>query len=370
MFDDLFFLGQTAFSVWGLRTRGGIILVDSIFDYSVEAEVIDGLRKLGIDPKEIRYVIISHAHGDHSGGAGFLQQQGARVVMSEADWKLYEQGNDKIKAKRDIVATEGMPIKLGDTTVRVYLTPGHTKGTISTVLPVHDNGKAHTAVLWGGTLFNFRDAADDPRDARLKFYAESAARFREVAKAANADILLLQSHGLRRNHRETAGASEPQGRTAPSVCDRDGCRAALLPRGGGVRGRCADGGAEVAHQLSASADDRRKGWGILSRYKGDFHHGRRSCRPEHLESVDGVLDLALSSRRGRGRHRRRAGRRAGNGRFTGGKNGHECRCAPSHRACARQPRRLHVAGRSLLAQRLLAAAARRQPGIDARAGAL
>jgi metallo-beta-lactamase class B len=190
VFDDLFFLGQTAFSVWGLRTSGGIILVDSIFDYSVEDEVIGGLKKLGIDPKEIRYVIISHAHADHSGGAGILQQHGARVVMSEADWKLYEAGNDKIKAKRDIVATDGMAIKLGDSTVRVYLTPGHTHGTISTVLPVHDNGKAHTAVLWGGTLFNFRDSPQDPRDARLKSYAESAVRFREVARAANADILL------------------------------------------------------------------------------------------------------------------------------------------------------------------------------------
>ncbi len=136
VFDDLFFLGQSAFSVWGLRTSAGIILVDAIFDYSVEDEVIGGLRKLGIDPKEIRYVIISHAHADHSGGAGILQQHGAKVVMSEADWKLYEAGNDKIKAKRDIVATDGMPITLGGTTVRVYLTPGHTHGTISTILPV------------------------------------------------------------------------------------------------------------------------------------------------------------------------------------------------------------------------------------------
>lgn len=190
VFDDLFFLGQTGFSVWGLRTSEGLILVDAIFDYSVEDEVIGGLKKLGIDPKEIRYLIISHAHGDHSGGAGILQQHGARVVMSEADWKLYEAGNDKIKARRDIVATDGMPITLGNTTVRVYLTPGHTHGTLSTVLPVHDNGKAHTAALWGGTLFNFRDQPDDPRDARLKVYAESAARFREVARSVNADILL------------------------------------------------------------------------------------------------------------------------------------------------------------------------------------
>ena len=190
VFDDLFFLGQTAFSVWGLRTPGGVILVDSIFDYSVEAEVIDGLRKLGIDPTEIRYVIISHAHGDHSGGAGILQRRGARIVMSEADWQLYEKSDDKMKATRDIVATDGMPITLGGTTVHVYLTPGHTHGTISTVLPVHDNGKPHVAALWGGTLFNFKDSPDDPRDARLKVYAESAARFREVARVAGADILL------------------------------------------------------------------------------------------------------------------------------------------------------------------------------------
>ncbi|MEO6187071.1 MAG: MBL fold metallo-hydrolase, partial [Steroidobacteraceae bacterium] len=190
VFDDLFFLGQTAFSVWGLRTSAGIILVDSIFDYSVEAEVIDGLRSLGIDPAEIRYVIISHAHADHSGGAGILQRRGARIVMSEADWQLYEKSNDKIKATRDIVATDGMPITLGGSTVRVYLTPGHTQGTISTVLPVHDGGKPHVAALWGGTLFNFKDSPDDPRDARLQAYAKSAARFREVARAAGADILL------------------------------------------------------------------------------------------------------------------------------------------------------------------------------------
>jgi metallo-beta-lactamase class B len=222
VFDDLFFLGQSAFSVWGLRTSGGIILVDSIFDYSVEAEVIDGLRKLGIDPAEIRYVIISHAHFDHSGGAGILQKLGARVVMSEADWQLYEKGNDKIKAKKDIVATDGMPITLGGTTVRVYLTPGHTHGTISTVLPVHDNGTPHVAALWGGTLFNFKDSPDDPRDARLKIYAESAVKFREVTRAAGADILLSNHTAYDGTTVKLPGlASRKAGQPNPYVIGKD-----------------------------------------------------------------------------------------------------------------------------------------------------
>jgi metallo-beta-lactamase class B len=190
VFDDLYFLGQTAFSVWALRTSEGIILVDAIFDYSVEAEVIEGLRKLDIDPSEIRYLIISHAHGDHSGGAGILQRHGARVVMSPADWDLYERSGGEVKATRDIVATDGMAIELGGATVRVHFTPGHTLGTMSTVLPVHDDGVPHVAALWGGTLFNFRDAPGDPRDTRLAAYAESARRFREAARAAGADVIL------------------------------------------------------------------------------------------------------------------------------------------------------------------------------------
>jgi metallo-beta-lactamase class B len=190
VFDDLYFFGQTVFSVWGLRTSEGWILVDAIFDYSVEAEVVEGMRKLGMDPADIRYVIISHAHGDHDGGAGILQKLGARIVMSEADWELHENGPNKIKATRDIVATDGMEIKLGDHTVRVHLTPGHTHGTLSTLLPVHDNGTPHMAALWGGTLFNFRDAPDDPRDTRLGVYAESAQRFQGITTAAGADILL------------------------------------------------------------------------------------------------------------------------------------------------------------------------------------
>ena len=190
VFDDLYFLGQTVFSVWALRTSEGIILVDAIFDYSVEAEVVDGLRKLGIDPAEIRYVIISHAHGDHSGGAAFLQRMGARIIMSETDWELYENSPGDDKAKRDIVAGDGFELTLGGASVRTYLTPGHTHGTLSTLLPIHDNGTPHKAAIWGGTLFNFRDAPSDPRDLRLRDYAQSAVHFQAITAIAGADVLL------------------------------------------------------------------------------------------------------------------------------------------------------------------------------------
>ena len=53
VFDNLYFLGQTEYSVWAVTTSAGIILIDSIFDYSVDDEVVGGLKKLGLDPAKI-----------------------------------------------------------------------------------------------------------------------------------------------------------------------------------------------------------------------------------------------------------------------------------------------------------------------------
>src|SRR5262245_1451107 len=73
VFDNLYFLGQTEYSVWAVTTSAGVILIDSIFDYSVDDEVVGGMKKLGLDPATIKYVIVSHGHSDHSGGAKYLQ---------------------------------------------------------------------------------------------------------------------------------------------------------------------------------------------------------------------------------------------------------------------------------------------------------
>src|SRR6059036_1735470 len=86
VFDNLYFLGQTEYSVWAVTTSAGVILVDAIFDYSVDDEVVGGLKKLGLDPATIKYVVISHGHSDHSGGAKYLQDRfNARVILTAAD---------------------------------------------------------------------------------------------------------------------------------------------------------------------------------------------------------------------------------------------------------------------------------------------
>jgi len=184
VFDNLYFFGQSEYAVWAITTSEGIIVLDTIFDYSVEEEVAGGMKKLGLDPANIKYAIVSHPHPDHDGGAKFLQDHyGTRVIMSPADWDVLDRRTNGTKQKRDLEATDGQKLTLGDTTLTLYITPGHTPGTISTVFPVKDQGTAHLAALWGGAGLN----AD--RESIQK-YISSAQRFSGIVKQAGAYIIL------------------------------------------------------------------------------------------------------------------------------------------------------------------------------------
>jgi metallo-beta-lactamase class B len=192
VFDNLYYVGERDYSAWAVTTSAGIIIVDAIFDYSVETQVVGGLKKLGLDPTQIKYVTVSHAHRDHSGGAAFLQQRfGAKVLMTGADWDFQARDPAKFpKAKRDMVVTDGQKLTLGDTTLTFIHTPGHTPGTMSTLIPVKDGGTPHVAALWGGTGFNFTTTADRPTAYWFDSYIKSAQRFRDAAAKAGADIFL------------------------------------------------------------------------------------------------------------------------------------------------------------------------------------
>jgi metallo-beta-lactamase class B len=184
VFDNLYFFGQSEYAVWAITTSEGIIVLDTIFDYSVEEEVAAGMKQLGLDPANIKYAVVSHAHPDHDGGARFLQDHyGTRVIMSPADWDVLDKRTVGAKPKRDLEATDGQKLTLGDTTLTLYITPGHTPGTISVVFPVKDNGTPHLAALWGGVGLNTNRES-------VQNYIKSAQRFSGIVKQAGADIIL------------------------------------------------------------------------------------------------------------------------------------------------------------------------------------
>ncbi|HZM60447.1 MAG TPA: MBL fold metallo-hydrolase, partial [Vicinamibacterales bacterium] len=69
VFDNMYYVGMTEYSAWAITTSQGIILLDAIYDYSIEDEVVGGLKKLGLNPADIKYVVVAHGHLDHAGGA-------------------------------------------------------------------------------------------------------------------------------------------------------------------------------------------------------------------------------------------------------------------------------------------------------------
>src|SRR6202140_3681078 len=159
VFDNLYFVGSKIHNSWALTSSEGIILIDTLFTYNSEEEIVGRLKNFGLDPAKVKYVIISHAHSDHVGGAKLMQDRyGSRIVMGGPDWDSIEKsvnGYPAGKPKRDIVAADGQKITLGDTTVTIVLTPGHTPGTLSLLFGVRDNGRPLTVAYSGGTAFNF-----------------------------------------------------------------------------------------------------------------------------------------------------------------------------------------------------------------------
>jgi metallo-beta-lactamase class B len=187
VFDNLYYVGEKEYSAWAVTTSAGIVVIDTIWSHSVEDEIVGGLKKVGLDPANIKIALVSHAHIDHIGGAKYLQDKfGTRIVMSAADWEFAAQTPrvpNEIKPKRDMVAPD--KLMLGDTTLSFHLTPGHTPGTVSTIFTVKDGGRSHTVATWGGTGFNFELSPQT-----FQTYINSAVSYQTIVKQAGADILL------------------------------------------------------------------------------------------------------------------------------------------------------------------------------------
>ena len=195
IFDNVFAIGRTSTVVYVIATSEGLVLIDSGYADQVDSVLLPGMAQLGLDPQDIRYVVVLHGHADHYGGSPHLQERfDARVVASEADWELMEGidpgGGSPRAPARDMVAREGEAIRLGDMRVTPFLVPGHTPGAISVVFPVRDGENTHTAAVFGGTALTVPRLGD-----ALPQYLESIDRFAGIATDMGVDVV-LQNHPL------------------------------------------------------------------------------------------------------------------------------------------------------------------------------
>ena len=149
IFDNLYFFGLNTIGAWAIPTSQGIVLIDALNNVDEAEHMIEaGLVKVGLKPADVKMIIVGHGHFDHFGGTPYFQQKyGAKVAMSKVDWDIIAKPNPNATAaqaarplpKRDVELVDGQKVTLGDETITIKITPGHTPGSIAVLL---DSGEA------------------------------------------------------------------------------------------------------------------------------------------------------------------------------------------------------------------------------------
>jgi len=189
--DNLYFIGTRIHNAWAITGSEGTIVLEALFDYAAQDEIFAGMKKLGLDTSKVKYVILSHAHADHDGGARLLQDEipGVHLVYGKEDWDAVDKSTNHQggKPKHDVVGADGMKISVGDAAVQIVTMPGHTPGTLSFLFEVRDNGKPLRVAYVGGTAIPFNgDAAYyDGYLASSKKMAKAAADYGATALLSN-----------------------------------------------------------------------------------------------------------------------------------------------------------------------------------------
>ncbi|WP_169433112.1 MBL fold metallo-hydrolase [Maridesulfovibrio zosterae] len=213
--DNLYCIGSMSVVSWVLNTSDGIILIDSMWDNRDAQLIIDGLRKVDLNPEDIKMVMLTHGHGDHYGGAQYIKDKyNAKILMSERDFHFMNENNKGAngprspKCKVDAYIHDGQKVKLGDTTITVIETPGHTPGCLSFIYPARENGKTFMVGQWGGSGL--------PRTLEAKqAYRKSIDHFAEYTRANHVNVMvtahLFSENGYKKldacRSRKTAGAN-------------------------------------------------------------------------------------------------------------------------------------------------------------------
>ncbi|WP_307805590.1 MBL fold metallo-hydrolase [Streptomyces spirodelae] len=243
LFDNLAMFSVGWVSAMAILTDDGIVLLDALTSaQEAETVLVPGLRSLGADHAAIKYIVVTHGHDDHYGGARYLAEQyGTRVLMAPADWDLVARKDPEHAPARDLDIRDGQRLTLGGTTIRLHHTPGHTPGTVSPIFPVWSGRERRTAMLWGGL-----NPPSDPSD--LRTYLASIRSFR--ARMWQADVEVELSNHPNDNGLERAEQlrNNPDGPN-PFVLGRPRTQRFMMVMHHMLRGRLADAEAssDTAH---------------------------------------------------------------------------------------------------------------------------
>lgn len=185
IFGNLYFIGTKPASTHLIDTGDGLVIIDPGYPQSLYL-VINNIYELGFNPKDIKYIVITHGHYDHLGAVKALQElTGAKTFIGKED-VTYANGTDDLTwAKElgteyyesfepDVLISDGDVIELGNTSILCKDAPGHTPGTKAFFFDVTDGKTTLRAAMHGGVGMRamekkFLDRYGLSTDVREKF---------------------------------------------------------------------------------------------------------------------------------------------------------------------------------------------------------
>lgn len=194
---NIYYVGTDGIAVYIIKTSQGLILMDTAMPQST-GMIKDNIAKLGFKVADIKYILNTHAHLDHTGGfAEIKQQTGAELIAGERDKPLLEGGyypGDEKNAdlgfppvKVDRTVKEGDKVTLGDVTLIAHETPGHSPGCTSWEMTVSDSDQDRKVLFFcSGTVALNRLVGNPTYAGIVDDYRSTFAK----VKAMKVDVLL------------------------------------------------------------------------------------------------------------------------------------------------------------------------------------
>ena len=202
--DNLYYVGSRDLASFLISTSEGLILINSNLETS-PPQICAAIEKLGFHYRDVKVLLISHAHYDHcAGSAQILRETGAKYMVMDADVPDAEAGGrtnfryakDKSMwfppAKVTSTLHDGQQVKLGNAILTAHKTAGHTKGCTTWTMPVTDKGKNYNVVIVGSpNVLSSYNLINDPKYPKMA--ADFTRQFKTL-KSLPCDIF-LGAHG-------------------------------------------------------------------------------------------------------------------------------------------------------------------------------
>lgn len=172
IFDDLLIIAQRETNCFVLKTTEGLIVIDAIWPSQKAFDaIVDAIQDVGWNPDTIKKLILTHGHVDHTGcGKWFVEKYHAETYLSRTDdvfWREHPTKPDRPETWKDydisVYLQDGDTVTLGDKTIYVYGTPGHTPGGVK--LSVSRKGRGRNP--HGGLMGRHNSAADKKRSESI-----------------------------------------------------------------------------------------------------------------------------------------------------------------------------------------------------------